>query len=385
MIGLWEFGGENMDSKVPEQLDLGGVSACLTIDLGALRQNYLAIAVRLAPTPAAAVVKANAYGLGVEHVAPILHDAGCRDFFVAHFGEAVTLKRYLAGGDARIFVLNGLQPGSEPACAEGGMIPVLNSLEQVENWALVARTRGRRLPALLQIDTGMSRLGLTPEEVRVLVAEPARLDDIELLYVMSHLASAEDGENPQNAAQLDVLREASAFFPGIPLCFANSGGIFLGKDFHGALARPGIALYGGNPTTGSENPMRPVVRLDVAVIQTRTVPAGTLVGYSGTHVTAGERRLATISAGYADGLPRQLSDRGAAYFGDVRLPIVGVVSMDSLTIDITDLPADTLKLGSMVELIGPHQTLEQLAGDAGTISYEILTGLGQRYHRQYRY
>jgi alanine racemase len=174
-------------------------------------------------------------------------------------------------------------------------------------------------------------------------------------------------------------------FAGIPTCFANSGGIFLGRDYHCALTRPGVALYGGAPVAGLPNAMQPVVRLDVAVIQTRTVPPGTLVGYGGTHVTAHERRLATIAAGYADGLPRTLGNRGAAYYEGIRLPIVGHVSMDSITLDVTDLPPETLKLGSLVEMIGPHQTLEQLAADAGTISYEILTGLGRRYRRIYRY
>lgn len=373
-----------MDSKVTEQLYCSGASAYLTIDLGALRQNYLALAERLAPVAAGAVVKANAYGLGVERVAPVLHDAGCRDFFVAQYSEATTLKRYLTS-DSRIFVLNGLQPGAELACAEAGIVPVLNSPEQVDNWAATARAHGRRLPAILQIDSGMSRLGLSMEDAGALAVDRSRLDGIDLLYVMSHLASAEDATNPQNAAQFQAFRQAAALFPGIAPCLANSGGIFLGKDYHGALARPGIALYGGSPTAGTENPMQPVVRLEVAVIQTRTVPSGTHVGYGGTFVTSGERRLATIAAGYADGLPRHLSDRGAAYFSGVRLPIVGLVSMDSMTLDVTDLAPGTLTLGSLVELIGPHQTLEQIALDAGTISYEILTSLGQRYHRQYRY
>ena len=374
-----------MDDKVTEQLDLGGASGILTIELGALRKNYLALSAMAAPARTAAVVKADAYGLGVDHVVPALFDAGCRDFFVAHLQEAIAAKRLLAGSDARIFVLNGLQPGAEMACVARGIIPVLNSLEQVDNWAAVARTIQTRLPALLQVDTGMSRLGLPPEDMRALAADFGRLEGLDILYVMSHLATAEDATNAQNADQLAVLREASALFPGLQACFANSGGIFLGRDYHGALARPGIALYGGAPVIGAPNAMQPVVRLDIAVVQTRTVPAGTLVGYGGTHVTTAERRLATIAAGYADGLPRALSNRGAAYFEGVRLPIAGLVSMDSITLDITDLPAGTLKLGSLVEVIGPNQTLEQLAADAGTISYEILTGLGRRYRRLYRY
>ena len=372
-----------MNTHPREIIGREGASGYLSIDLQALRRNYLLLAERTAPVPVAAVVKANAYGLDAARVAPVLHEAGCRDFFVAHIGEALQLEPLLPT-DVQIFVLNGLQPGAEDVCAARGIIPVLNCLEQVENWARTARDRRSRLPAVLQIDSGMSRLGLPPEEVTAVAADPALLENIELLYLMSHLASGDETENDQNADQLAALRQASALFPGLPLCFANSGGIFLGPEFHGALARPGIALYGGVPTDAPDNPMRPVVRLDVRVVQTRTVPAGTRVGYGGAHVTTAESRLATIAAGYADGLPRSLSHRGAAYYAGTRLPIVGRVSMDSITIDVTALPPGTLKLGSLVELIGPHQPLEAIAADAGTISYEILTGLGTRYHREYR-
>jgi alanine racemase len=369
---------------VTEVLDLGGAPGTLTIDLRALRRNYLALGTMTEPARAAAVVKANAYGLGVEHVVPVLLSAGCRDFFVAHLQEGVAVKRLLGNVDARVYVLNGLQPGAEMACAALGIVPVLNSLEQVDNWAGAARNRAARLPALLQVDTGMSRLGLSSSELSVLAAEPDRLDGVELLFVMSHLAASETADNALNASQLAAMRQASTLFPGVEVCFSNSGGIFLGRDYHGALARPGIALYGGAPVSGVANAMEAVVRLDVAVIQTRTVTDGVRVGYGGTHIVKGERRLATLAAGYADGLPRSLSGRGAVYYNGVRLPIAGTVSMDSITVDITDLPEGTLKLGSMVELIGPNQTLEQLAADAGTISYEILTGLGRRYQRQIR-
>ena len=172
-------------------------------------------------------------------------------------------------------------------------------------------------------------------------------------------------------------------FPGLPVCFANSNGIFLGQSYHGYMARPGIALYGGNPTASQTNPMETVVGLKIAVIQTRTIPAGTKVGYGATFVAPREMRLATIAAGYADGLPRSLSDRGAVYFGDQRLPIIGRVSMDSMTVDISSLPVGAVTLGSLVEMIGSHQTLDDLAQAAGTISYEVLTSLGQRYERQY--
>lgn len=364
------------------EFDSAGACGLLRIDLGALKDNYLTLCRQTAPVNVAAVVKADAYGLGAGRVAPVLYDAGCRDFFVAHFHEALRLKPYLPT-DARIHVLNGLQPGSEATCADADIIPVLNSLEQVANWSALALERKMTLSAALQFDTGMSRLGLPPEEARAIVERPSLLDGIDVTFIMSHLACGDEPEHAANGAALTNMRKIAALFPNTRVCFANSGGIFLGAGFHGDLARAGIALYGGAPVSGQANPMKQAVRLAVKVIQIRTVPAGTAVGYGAAHVTKQEARLATISAGYADGLPRHLSDTGAAYFGDARLPIVGRVSMDSMTLDISALPEGTLKLGSLVEVIGPHQTLEDIAEAAGTISYEILTSLGQRYHRDY--
>ncbi|MCJ8151131.1 alanine racemase [Shinella sedimenti] len=363
--------------------EIGGASGYLTIDLAALARNYARLTAEVSPARAAAVVKADAYGLGADRVAPRLYAEGCRHFFVAQFVEALRLRPLLAD-DARIFVLNGLLPGNESACARHGIVPVINSLEQWRQWAGAAKTAGRILPAVLQFDTGMSRLGVPPEEREVLAALVKAEAGIAVLFVMSHLASADDAESAQNASQLAEMQAVAATFAQFDLCFANSGGIFLGQPYHGVLARPGIALYGGAPVFGRANPMQPVVSLDISVVQTRTVQAGARVGYSGTHIVTGETRLATIAAGYADGLPRSLSGRGAVYCDGIRLPIVGRVSMDSITIDISALPEGRLTLGSRVELLGPNQTLQDVARDAGTISYEILTGLGNRYQRTYR-
>lgn len=361
---------------------IDGASGYLGIDLEALARNYEKLAAEVAPARAAAVVKADAYGLGAARVAEKLYAHGCRHFFVAQFIEALRLRPLLAA-DAAVFVLNGLQPGNENACARENIVPVVNSLEQWHAWSGMAKALGRTLPAVLQFDTGMSRLGVPPEEHAVL-AGLVSAGGIDVLFLMSHLASADDAQSEQNEDQRTEMERVAAEFPGLDICFANSGGIFLGKAYHGVLARPGIALYGGAPTAGRANPMEPVVSLDVAVVQTRCVPTGTRVGYGASHVTAGPARLATIAAGYADGLPRSLSGRGAAYCDGVRLPIVGRVSMDSITIDISALPEGRLTLGSRVEILGPNQSLEDVARDAGTIAYEILTGLGQRYRRQYR-
>lgn len=360
-----------------------GAPGYLTIDLSALARNYRRLSSLAGKAQVGGVVKADAYGLGAGEVTPVLYAAGCRHFFVAQFSEAMALRPQLPA-DAQLFVLNGLLPGNEETCADHDIIPVINSLEQWRRWVATAKSRSRVLPAVLQLDTGMSRLGVPPEERHALAAEVAAQAKVRVLFVMSHLASADEPDCAQNADQLNEMRRVAEEFPGFDVCFANSGGILLGADYHGKLVRPGIALYGGNPNTGAPNPMEPVVSLDVAVVQTRTLPAGAKVGYSGTFVTERETRLATIAAGYADGLPRSLSNRGAVYHGETRLPIVGRVSMDSITIDVTALPEGTLSLGSRVEVIGPHQSIDDLARDAGTISYEILTSLGRRYLRQYR-
>ncbi|TGR68162.1 alanine racemase [bacterium M00.F.Ca.ET.194.01.1.1] len=371
-----------MDMQISRQHAAGGASGHLTIDLGALRDNYLALAAMAPASQTAAVVKADAYGLGADMVSQTLFDAGCRHFFVAHIDEALALRLRLPA-QARIFVLNGLQPGNETSCAAMAITPVLNSLEQIAQWAVHAKTLGRKLAAAVQIDTGMCRLGLSPKELETLTSQPQLLDGIDIAFVMSHLACADEPGHACNAAQLSAMRQATIAFPDVPVCFSNSGGIFLGREYHNHLLRPGIALYGGAPSADRPNPMKPVVRLDLAVIQTRTVPAGSLVGYGGSFEASGSTRLATIAAGYADGLPRSLSNRGAAWYDGVRLPIAGRVSMDSIILDISALPEGTLTQGSFVQMIGPEQTLEDIADDAGTIAYEILTGLGRRYRRTY--
>ncbi|MCO7727084.1 alanine racemase [Brucella intermedia] len=362
-------------SQGERDLAAGGV---LTIDLAALRHNYSAVARHIAPTRAAAVVKADAYGLGASRVAPAFYDAGCRDFFVAHLGEAIALKPFLQP-DATLYVLNGLQPGTEAACARDGILPVLNSLEQVENWAALAARQGRKLPALLQLDTGMSRLGLSTSEFDRLTVNPALLDGIDVKFVISHLASGDEPENAANARQLATMTALLARLPKLPVAFANSGGSFLDKTYHFDLARPGVALYG----VGPKNEIVPVLTLSARVIQVRDIDKGAAVGYGGTYIAQGPMRVATIAVGYADGWFRALSNKGSAFFGDTRLPIIGRVSMDSITLDVSALPEGTLKLGSLVELIGPHQRLEDVARDCDTIPYEILTALGNRYARVY--
>jgi alanine racemase len=274
--------------------------ALLSIDLGAICDNWRMLQSRLAGADCAAVVKADAYGLGATKVAPALYEAGCRHFFVAHLDEAIVLRPFLHP-NAALYVLHGPQPGAEPEFVRHGLIPVLNSLPQLAAWRSLAAKLTQRLPAILQVDTGMARLGLSSQELNAVADDPEQLRGIDLRYVMSHLASAEDHSTPANRAQLERFRAALARLPSTRASFANSSGIFLGPDYHFDLARPGAALYGVAPVAGAANPMRPVVRLQGRVIQTRIIEAGTPVGYSHTWSAPRRSCIATVPVGYADG------------------------------------------------------------------------------------
>ena len=325
------------------------------------------------------MVKADGYGLGAVPVATRLHAEGCRHFFVAHPEEAAAIRPVTPS--AMVAVLNGLWPGYAPMLAAQDLTPVLGALAEIDAWAAQARTLGRPLPALLHIDTGMNRLGLDPAGVDVLAADPARLDGIDLRYVMTHLVSAEQPGDPANERQRQRFAAARARLPAAPSSLANSSGLFLGPGFRSDLARPGAALYGVNPTPGRPNPMRPAVRLRARVLQVREMPAGETVGYNGVWTAARPSRIATISVGYADGYLRALSNRAVACFDGQAVPLVGRVSMDLSTFDVTDAPG--VQPGAWLDLIGPHNGVDALAAAAGTNGYEILTSLGRRTPRTY--
>lgn len=358
-----------------------GSAATLRIDLGALTANYRRIAGHVAPAQVAGVVKADAYGLGAVQVSQALFDAGCRHFFVAHLCEAVDLKPHLPA-DATLYILNGLAPGDEARCAAIDAVPVLNLLAQIDSWGALARRLDRRLPGVVQVDTGMSRLGLTAQELALLRDRPNRLDGVDVRLVMSHLACADQPDDAMNREQRTLFAAIASQFPGVPRSIDNSGGALAQDVAHGDIVRAGIALYGGAPHDGP-NPMAPVITLHAYIMQLRHVPAGAGVGYGLTHRCDRPSHIATVSVGYADGWPRHLSNRGSAYIGGIRAPVVGRVSMDSMALDVTDLPADLLHPGAPVELIGPHQSIDAVAAQADTISYEILTRLGRRYAREY--
>lgn len=362
----------------------GRAGGVLTIDLGAVADNWRALAARTHPAECAAVVKADAYGLGVAAVAPVLAAAGCSSFFVAHLDEAIAL-RDLLGAAPSVFVLNGIPPGTAAEFDAHRLLPVLNSAGQVGEWRALAASRERPLAAAIQVDTGMSRFGLSPDEVHALAARPDGFAGIATRLVMSHLGCADEPAHPANESQRAAFAALRPFLPSAPASLAASFGIFLGRAFHLDMVRPGVALFGLPPTSSRPNPMRPVVRLQGRIVQTRRIPAGAFVGYGARFVARRASRIATVAVGYADGFLRAGGGHGVAFLpmGGPPLPIVGRISMDCLGVDVTDAPDEVLEDGMALDLIGPHRPLEDAAAAAGTIGYEMLTALGHRYHRHY--
>lgn len=368
--------------------DIAGAGGVLTIDLGAIVANWRLLQGRLRKGAAcAAVVKADAYGLGLAPVAKALFAAGCRTFFVALPGEGLALRDVLP--EAEICVFNGVDAAAAPALADSRLTPVLNHLGQIADWSAVGRARGTALPAFLHVDTGMTRLGLGSDEVATLAGEPGRLAGIAVTGLMSHLACADQPDHDLNVAQRARFETALAQLASLApeaarrASLANSSGIFLGPDYHYDLARPGAALYGVAPQPTAPNPMAQVVGLKGKILQTRRIDTPCSVGYGATHRAERGRVIATVAVGYADGYLRSLSGAAGAHVGQTFVRVVGRVSMDLITIDVTDVPETDTRPGAFVDLIGPLHTVDDLAREAGTIGYELLTGLGARYARRY--
>ncbi len=355
--------------------------ALLTVDLGALAANYRYFCDLAAPGAAVAgVIKADGYGLGMPKVLAALENQDCPFYFVATPDEALAVR---ALTKKPVAVLGGLYHGAEDSYVHHRLVPVLNSLEEIGRWQEQAQEREIPLPAIIHIDTGMNRLGLGPDEVAALHAAPDRMAGLDVLYFMSHFACADEAGHDMTAAQHDSFIQATAPFPQIKKSLANSSGACRSPDYHFDLLRPGMALYGLNPAPEQDNPMQPVVTLQTRILQVRTAAKGSTAGYGATYRFEKEAQLATVALGYADGILRSLSSSGAAlYYNGTACPLVGRVSMDLVIADITALDP-VPPPGAFMDVIGPQQDADILAAAAGTIGYEILTGLSPRYQRRY--
>lgn len=343
----------------------------LTIDLLAIVENFRLIQAQVKPAEVAAVVKADAYGMGAKPVSQALTAAGCKAFFTAHAEEAAELRPNLPA--ATLFVLNGFTSVQTSVFATHKLSPVISSPHQLDAWM----KSGLRTPYALHLDTGMSRLGFSEMELNEITpaAAPA--------LILSHLACSDDPAELKNRDQLVGFRAMAKRFPAAWASLSASGGCFLGSDYSFDLVRPGIALYGGNPRKSGENPMRGVATLTAPLLQVRSIDRGDSVGYGATYVASGARRLGVAALGYADGLMRSLSNRGHGVIGGIKCPIVGRVSMDLVTLDVTECPNAAARPGAPVEFIGPSQPVDELARAAGTLPYEIFTRLGARIARHY--
>jgi alanine racemase len=372
--------------KVPAS-DPATAGGHLTIDLGAIEANWRMLSSRTVPIECAAVVKADAYGCGLEPVTTRLAKAGCKTFFVADIAEGRRVRALVH--DAVIYVLNGLLPHTAPAFADANLRPVINGPAELAEWdAFVASTNWRG-GAALHVDTGMNRLGLSPDEA-VAVAARVQQENHGFTLLMSHLACADTPSNVMNDRQIRMFRELRILFRGVSSSLANSSGIFLGGGaVHCDLVRPGMALFGGNPVPGKTNPMRPVIELKGCILQVREVKRGDTVGYGGSFTAQRASRIAIVAVGYADGFLRSAAgDRNKppaqVLVAGKRCPLAGRVSMDLISVDVTDVPDGRARRGDFATLIGPALGIDELAASFGTIGYELLTRLGHRFHRVYK-
>jgi alanine racemase len=353
----------------------------IEIDLATIRENYLKLKSAAKNSICAATVKANAYGLGLKDIALTLSKAGCTNFFVAALGEAVFLRKHLK--DANIYVFHGIKKEEAASFFQYDITPILNDIEQIEIWNEFAKLSKRKLPAILHFDTGINRLGMDPEDAKTINLNKKILQHLDLQFIMSHLACSNEIDNVRNQQQLDKFLEICKYFPKVKRSISNSGGIFLGNEYHFDMVRPGAAIFGVNPTPYTNNPMKNSLYLYTKIIQIKTVKRDGMIGYGNMCPVKKGMRIATIPIGYADGYARSLTNKGYCFFNNTRLIAMGKISMDMTVIDVSNIEDGQIKKGDLVEIIGDNINIEELAKMAGTISYEILTSLGERFRLKY--
>ncbi len=362
----------------------------LTIDLGALSQNYRILKDQVGnDCGVAGVLKASAYGLGMKEVAETLKKQGCTQFFVATLDEALELREF--DKKSPLAVLGGLFHGQESTYTDQNLIPVLNSPDDIARWNKWGQDNNKKFQAFLHLDTGMNRLGLNNREFDHLLENTDMLKNIDIQMIMSHFVAADDWAQgwakELTIAQADLFSERAVRFsrryPNVKKSLANSSGVFRNDHYHHDMVRPGYALYGGNPTPEKDNPMKPIVSLNTRILQIREARQYETIGYGASHKFKKDTRTATIAVGYADGFLRSASNKAVVYYNNQACPVIGRVSMDLVTIDISKTKVNQPKQGDAVEILGKSQSIDDLAKTAGTIGYEILTSLGHRYKREY--
>ena len=384
-LGMASVSTPKPSKEVPRDVP-AGATGIIVIDLVQVRANWRALARHVAPSECGAVVKADAYGVGAARIIPALAEAGCRNFFVATPEEARDARALAT--DAAIYVLDGLIPGTSRELVSISAVPVLASLGEVREWVAHTSDDADLPPAALHIDTGLNRLGMSQDEVEELSRDAALLARLRFALVMSHLACADEAGHPMNCEQLDTFNRLRATLPFAPASIAASDGMMLGAEYHCDLVRPGYALYGGQAAPERLTPVGPVVRVSARILQVRDVARGGRIGYSASYRAHKAQRIATVAAGYADGVFRHASSTdeepgGAVSIGGRHAPIVGRVSMDLITVDVTDIDNPAPAPGDWVDLVGPELAIETVGVSAKTIGYEVLTRLGSRFHRIY--
>jgi alanine racemase len=358
------------------------MQAVLTIDLGAVRGNYNLLRSKIGNARCGAVVKANAYGLGAAEISDALYDEGCRDFFVSSLEEGISLRKTLKNG--RIYVLNGFYGSGADAYVQHNLIPVLGSFMEIEGFKKLCAKQNKKLDAWLSFNIRMNRLGLGKVETEKLLQQKDMLDGINVTGILSHFACADEKDHPLNETQHEIFQKIAKHFPDAEKSLSNSSGIFRAQKYHYDVVRSGMALWGLNPTPETKNLMQPVTSLTAPILRVRLVYKGATVGYNATYKFDKDTWLATVSAGYADGIFWNLSNKGALYWKGYKCPVRGRVSMDLTTVDLSEVPENLRpKPGDALEILGPNQTADDLAKTAGTIGYEVLTRLGNRYERKY--
>lgn len=378
-----EANNADYDNKLTQflnELKESSLTSFLIIDLDALSQNYKILAQKAPKALIAPAVKADAYGLGALEVTECLYEAGARHFFVATLDEALELKKNFP--DSQIYVLYGPQEGNIQVFKKNNLIPVLNSIAQIRLWVDETKKSRKTYPAFIHMDTGINRLGLTRNEFAYL-CDHKLYNEFDLMGVMSHLACGDEEHHPLNSLQLERFNHVRDQLPGYTYSLANSGGIFLGHNYHFDMVRPGIALYGGNPIHGKDNPMKPVVSLYAKILQIKKIEAGETIGYGATFEAPQKMTIGILAYGYADGFLRSASNKGKVFYKGKMLPILGRISMDLMAIDLTSVVDSGPEIDDLVELLGQHISLDKQACFMGTIDYEVLTSLRDRAGRFY--